>query len=66
MISANLGGNISPIGGVANIMGITALQKTGAKQSWKSFFKVGVPLTFIFLGLAIVYMIFISAIMGWY
>jgi Na+/H+ antiporter NhaD/arsenite permease-like protein len=66
MISANLGGNISPIGGVANIMGITALQKTGAKQGWKSFFKVGVPLTFIFLGLAIVYMIFISAIMGWY
>jgi Na+/H+ antiporter NhaD/arsenite permease-like protein len=65
MISANLGGNISPIGGVANIMGITALQKAGAKQTWKSFFKVGVPLTIIFLGLTIVYMILVSAIMGW-
>jgi Na+/H+ antiporter NhaD/arsenite permease-like protein len=64
MISANLGGNISPIGGVANIMGITALQKVGAKQSWKSFFKVGVPLTFIFLGLTMVYMIGISALLG--
>ncbi|WXG43781.1 MAG: SLC13 family permease [Promethearchaeati archaeon SRVP18_Atabeyarchaeia-1] len=65
MISANLGGNISPIGGVANIMGITALQKAGAKQGWKQFFKVGVPLTFIFLGLAMVYLIIVSALLGW-
>nr|MDO8134715.1 SLC13 family permease [Candidatus Njordarchaeum guaymaensis] len=61
MISANLGGNISPIGGVANIIGVTALQKEGARQGWKQFFKVGIPLTYLFLGLNIVYLTILSA-----
>jgi Na+/H+ antiporter NhaD/arsenite permease-like protein len=64
MISANLGGNLSPIGGVANIIGVTALQKEGYKQGWKDFFKVGIPLTYLFLGLCIVYVIGLSAILG--
>jgi len=64
MISANLGGNISPIGGVANIIGVTALQKEGAKQGWKQFFKVGIPLTYIFLGIAILYLTILSAVLG--
>ncbi len=65
MISTNLGGNISPIGGVANIIGVTALQKEGAKQGWRDFFKVGIPLTFLFLLLTIAYLIGLSAILGW-
>jgi Na+/H+ antiporter NhaD/arsenite permease-like protein len=64
MISANLGGNMSPIGGVANIIGVTALQKEGYKQGWRDFFKVGIPLTYLFLGLCIVYVIGLSAILG--
>nr|MDO8099505.1 SLC13 family permease [Candidatus Njordarchaeota archaeon] len=64
MISANLGGNLSPIGGVANIIGVTSLQKEGVKQGWKQFFKVAIPLTYIFLGLAIVYLTVLSAVLG--
>jgi Na+/H+ antiporter NhaD/arsenite permease-like protein len=66
MISANLGGNLSPIGGVANIIGITALQKAGMKQGWKQFFKVSIPLTYLFLGMTILYIVGLSAILGWY
>jgi Na+/H+ antiporter NhaD/arsenite permease-like protein len=65
MISANLGGNMSPIGGVANIIGITALRKEGAKQGWKDFFKVGIPLTYLFLVLTVLYLVGLSAILSW-
>jgi Na+/H+ antiporter NhaD/arsenite permease-like protein len=65
MISANLGGNLSPIGGVANIIGITALQKEGARQGWKDFFKVSIPLTYLFLLLTVIYLTGLSALLGW-
>jgi hypothetical protein len=47
-------------------MKTTTQQETGGKQSWSDSLEVGVPLTFIFIGLISVLMILVAAIMGWW
>ena len=45
LVSATLGGNITPIGASANIAGIGILRKEGYEVSAKEFMKISVPFT---------------------
>ena len=44
---ATLGGNLTPIGASANIVGIGILQKDGYSVSVKDFMRIGVPFTLV-------------------
>ncbi len=65
MTGASFGANLTPIGGIANILGFVALEKEGAKQSWKKFFLVSIPVTFMCLGISIVYLVMLSTLLRW-
>lgn len=47
LIGATLGGNITPVGASANVVGIGILRKEGYKVQNKDFFKIGIPFTFV-------------------
>ncbi|MBQ9514376.1 MAG: anion permease [Clostridia bacterium] len=47
LIGATLGGNITPIGASANVVGIGILNKEGYKVKNKDFYKIGIPFTLI-------------------
>lgn len=44
---ATLGGNLTPVGASANVVGIGILQKEGYKVKNSDFFKVGIPFTIV-------------------
>ena len=59
LIGASLGGNITPIGAAANIVGVGALRKRGFQVSFGDFVRVGLPFTVIatLVGSIFIYMI---------
>lgn len=47
LCGATLGGNITPFGASANVVGIGLLNKSGEKVKNSDFFKIGIPFTFV-------------------
>jgi len=47
MLGASVGGNLSPVGAAANIVGMGVLARAGYKAGPKDFLKIGVPFTLI-------------------
>ena len=47
LIGATLGGNITPVGASANVVGIGILRKEGYNVTNKDFFKIGIPFTLV-------------------
>ena len=47
LIGATLGGNITPVGASANVVGIGILNKEGYTVKNSDFFKIGIPFTFV-------------------
>ena len=45
LTGATLGGNLTPIGASANVVGISLLNKAGHKTKNSDFFKIGIPFT---------------------
>jgi len=43
----DVGGNFTPIGASANVVGLSILSKAGVDVEWKDYLKVVVPITFI-------------------
>jgi len=43
----DVGGNFTPIGASANVIGLSILSKAGVDVEWKDYLKVVVPITFI-------------------
>ncbi len=65
ILGANLGANLTPIGGVANIVAISLLEKEGAHISWLDFIKLGGIITVVNLAVATGYIVLLSAVLGW-
>ncbi len=65
ILGANLGANLTPIGGVANIVAIGLLKKEGNGISWLEFMKLGTLITIVNLVVATGYIFLISALLGW-
>jgi Na+/H+ antiporter NhaD/arsenite permease-like protein len=65
ILGANLGANITPIGGVANIVAVSLLEKEGTHISWFEFIKLGGIITIANLAVATGYIFLLSAILGW-
>jgi Na+/H+ antiporter NhaD/arsenite permease-like protein len=65
VLGANLGGNLTPIGSIASVIALHALQReTGQRVSWGEFLKVGVVLTFVLVLLSIGYLLAYDASIG--
>ena len=47
LCGATLGGNITPVGASANVVGIGILNKEGYTVRNKDFFKIGLPFTLV-------------------
>lgn len=47
LIGATLGGNLTPVGASANVVGIGILRKDGYQVKNSDFFKIGIPFTMI-------------------
>lgn len=47
LTGATLGGNLTPVGASANVVGIGILQKEGYKVKNSDFFKIGIPFTLV-------------------
>jgi Na+/H+ antiporter NhaD/arsenite permease-like protein len=43
----DVGGNFTPIGASANVVGLSILSKAGVDVEWKDYLKAVVPITFI-------------------
>jgi Na+/H+ antiporter NhaD/arsenite permease-like protein len=52
LIGACIGGNITPIGAAANIVGVGLLKKNGYRCSFLDFAKIGLPFTLVGVGVA--------------
>lgn len=52
LIGACIGGNITPIGAAANIVGVGLLKKNGYPCSFWSFVKIGLPFSLVAVGVA--------------
>jgi Na+/H+ antiporter NhaD/arsenite permease-like protein len=50
-LGACIGGNATPIGAEANIVGLAVAEKTGYRITWKKFLSYSVPATLIALGI---------------
>ena len=47
LIGATLGGNLTPFGASANVVGIGILRKEGYDVKMRDFFKIGIPFTLV-------------------
>ena len=47
LCGATLGGNLTPVGASANVVGIGILNKAGYKVKNSDFFKIGIPFTLV-------------------
>ena len=47
LCGATLGGNLTPVGASANVVGIGILRKDGYQVKNSDFFKIGIPFTMI-------------------
>ena len=59
LIGASLGGNITPIGASANIVGCGLLKKEGYQVRFRDFVKIGLPFTLVAVGAAYIFIWFI-------
>jgi len=59
LIGASLGGNITPIGASANIVGVGILSKRGHHVSLREFARIGVPFTLVATFFAYIFIWFI-------
>ncbi len=59
LIGASLGGNITPIGASANIVGVGILKKHGYQVSFLEFAKIGLPFTVIATALGVLFVYFV-------
>ena len=50
-LGACIGGNATPIGASANVVGIAVAEKTGYRITWKTFLNYAVPPTLIILAI---------------
>lgn len=55
LIGASLGGNITPIGAAANIVGCGLLKKEGYNVRFRDFVKIGLPFTLVAVGAAYIF-----------
>ncbi|MFB0561412.1 MAG: SLC13 family permease [Candidatus Lokiarchaeia archaeon] len=62
---ANIGANLTPIGGIPNLLAITTLEKQGFHISWREFMKIGVPITFVSIFAGIPLLLGFSHLLGW-
>ena len=61
LIGASLGGNITPIGASANIVGCGILKKEGYNVKFTDFVKIGLPFTLAAVGAAYIFVWFVWA-----
>ncbi|HBG25695.1 MAG: hypothetical protein A2Y10_20550 [Planctomycetes bacterium GWF2_41_51] len=59
LIGASLGGNITPIGASANIVGCGLLKKEGYNVRFRDFVKIGLPFTLAAVGAAYLFVWFV-------
>jgi len=59
LIGACLGGNITPVGASANIVGVGALRKHGYHVSFGEFMRIGLPFTVIATALGSLFVFFV-------
>ncbi|MDD5135313.1 MAG: SLC13 family permease, partial [Phycisphaerae bacterium] len=59
LIGASLGGNITPIGASANIVGCGILKKEGYNVKFTDFVKIGLPFTVAAVGAAYIFIWFV-------
>ncbi|MGQ9723427.1 MAG: SLC13 family permease [Candidatus Jordarchaeum sp.] len=62
---ANIGASLTPIGGLPNLIAITALEKQGFHVSWREFMKIGVPITLLSISIGIPLLLGFAHILGW-
>ena len=62
---ADIGASLTPIGGLPNLIGVSALEKEGHHVSWKEFMKIGVSITAVTLIAGILLLLGFSRILGW-
>ena len=55
LVGVSVGGNITPIGASANIVGVGLLEKHGYKTTFWDFVKVGLPFTVITVAVSSVF-----------
>ncbi|MEM2145270.1 MAG: SLC13 family permease [Candidatus Jordarchaeaceae archaeon] len=65
LYGANLGSNLTPLGGTPNLIAITSLEREGYHVSWRSFLKIGVPITFVSLFAGIILLTVFAHLLGW-
>ena len=65
LYGANIGSSLTPIGGTPNLLAITSLEKEGYHVTWRSFLKIGGPITFLSLFAGIILLIVFSQLLGW-
>jgi Na+/H+ antiporter NhaD/arsenite permease-like protein len=46
-VGCDVGGNASPIGASANVVGLSVLEKSGTKLSWRKYCRAAIPATII-------------------
>ena len=59
LIGASLGGNITPIGASANVVGCGILKKEGYHVKFMDFVKMGLPFTLVAVGAAYIFLWFV-------
>jgi Na+/H+ antiporter NhaD/arsenite permease-like protein len=65
LYGANIGANLTPIGGTPNLIAITSLEREGYHVSWRNFLKIGAPITLVSLFAGILLLIVFSHLIGW-
>jgi Na+/H+ antiporter NhaD/arsenite permease-like protein len=51
-IAADVGGNATPVGGSANVVGLAVAEKGGVHVTWREYLRIAVPATLVCIGLA--------------
>ncbi|MFB0560956.1 MAG: SLC13 family permease [Candidatus Lokiarchaeia archaeon] len=65
LYGANMGANLTPIGGIPNIIAFSLLEEENIAISWKGFLKIGVPITLITLISGILILGLFNNLFGW-
>lgn len=64
MIGANLGGNMTPIGSLSNVITIGVSEQEGYPISFKMFLKIGFGLTMLYFFISMAYIYVRYGILG--
>lgn len=56
-VGCDVGGNASPIGASANVVGLSVLEKFGTRISWRQYCRAAIPATLVVVGLCTVLMV---------